>query len=60
MPQPERTAEPSVIVQAENPLQVGDAAPDFTLSNADRFPVSLSETLADNDAVVLVFYRGFF
>lgn len=59
-PDPERTPEPSEIVQPENPLDVGDAAPDFTLPDADGFPVSLSETLADRDAVVLVFYRGFF
>ena len=59
-PEPERTPEPSAIVEAENPLEVGDVAPDFTLLNADRSPVSLYETLSAHDAVVLVFYRGFF
>ena len=59
-PTPEPTPEaPPPIVEAENPLQVGDAAPDFELLDADGNPVSLYETLSIYDAVVVVFYREF-
>ena len=38
-------------------IQVGDAAPDFTLESLRGGPVTLSEFRGDRD-VVLVFYRG--
>ena len=37
----------------------GERAPDFTLTNVDGAPWTLSEHLGDGD-VVLVFLRGFF
>jgi peroxiredoxin Q/BCP len=36
-------------------IQVGDKAPDFTLSDTDGKPVSLSRLLADGP-VILAFY----
>ena len=38
----------------------GDRAPDFSLVGADLELVSLDGLLESNDAVVIVFYRGFF
>ena len=35
-------------------------APDFVLPAADGSTVRLHEVAAENEAVVLVFYRGFF
>ena len=43
--------------QAQRVLQAGQAAPDFTLPNADGQPVHLRELLAQGP-VVLTFYRG--
>ena len=37
--------------------RVGQAAPDFTLPNADGWPVGLTELLA-RGPLVLSFYRG--
>ncbi len=42
------------------PPQVGDRAPDFSLVGAGGPPVALADVLDDHEAVVLVFYRGFF
>src|ERR1051326_2435081 len=44
-----------------NPPAVGAKAPDFTLLDADRKPVALSQMLAAPGAkgVLLVFYRGY-
>ena len=42
---------------AENAINVGDIAPDFTLPNATGDPVTLYEAL-DSGPVVLSFYRG--
>ncbi len=39
-------------------LKVGEAAPDFTLSNQDGQPVTLS-SYRGKQPVVLVFYRGY-
>ena len=39
---------------------VGIPAPDFELAAAQGGLVSLSDTLEENDAVVVVFYRGHF
>jgi cytochrome oxidase Cu insertion factor (SCO1/SenC/PrrC family) len=39
-------------------IKVGEAAPDFTLSNQDGQPVTLS-SYRDSKPVVLVFYRGY-
>jgi hypothetical protein len=44
---------------ASRGLQAGQQAPDFTLSDANSKPVTLSELLKNNRAVVLVFYRGY-
>ena len=41
-------------------LREGDTAPDFTLGAADGRQVALKELLQGHEAVVLVFYRGFF
>ena len=41
------------------PLE-GDTAPDFSLTGADGQLVTLSQLLQGHQAVVLVFYRGFF
>ena len=38
-------------------VKIGQAAPDFTLENIDRKPVSLSD-FRGNKNVLLVFYRG--
>lgn len=35
-------------------------APDFSLTDAAGRQVALQDLLQENDAVVLVFYRGFF
>lgn len=40
-----------------NCLQVGDAAPDFTLENAAKTPITLSDML-DSGPVILKFFRG--
>ena len=40
--------------------QDGLPTPDFQLAAAQGGLVSLSETLAENDFAVIVFYRGFF
>ena len=37
-----------------------ETAPDFTLSAADGREVTLTQLLQQHQAVVLVFYRGFF
>ena len=39
-------------------IKVGEAAPDFTLSNQDGQPVTLS-SYRGQQPVVLVFYRGY-
>lgn len=39
--------------------RAGQKAPDFTLADAGGKPVSLSEMLKTNRAVVLIFYRGY-
>ena len=39
-------------------IKVGDAAPDFTLEDADGKQISLSDYRAKK-SVVLVFYRGY-
>ncbi len=39
-------------------IKVGEAAPDFTLSNQDGQPVTLS-SYRGKQPVVLVFYRGY-
>jgi hypothetical protein len=39
--------------------QVGQAAPDFTLPDANGKPVTLSELRKANRAVLLIFYRGY-
>ena len=36
------------------------SAPDFTLPAADGREVTLTQLLQEHEAVVLVFYRGFF
>ena len=38
---------------------VGRQAPDFTLSDANGTPVTLSEVLKNHHAAVLIFYRGY-
>ena len=38
----------------------GETAPAFSLPDAAGRQVELSQLVQDNDAVVLVFYRGFF
>ncbi len=37
-----------------------EIAPDFTLAAADGREVALTQLLQEHEAVVLVFYRGFF
>lgn len=37
----------------------GQTAPDFTLSNAEGSPVSLSDLLKGHRAALLIFYRGY-
>lgn len=39
--------------------QVGQKAPDFTLTDTNGKQVSLSETLSKQKGVLLVFYRGY-
>ncbi|MFQ6026731.1 MAG: hypothetical protein ACE5Q6_04355 [Dehalococcoidia bacterium] len=41
-------------------LLEGDLAPDFALPNARGQTVNLGQLLEGQDALVLVFYRGFF
>ena len=41
-------------------LQDGDKAPSFTLNSGSNAQISLDTVLGNKDAVVLVFYRGFF
>ena len=41
-----------------SPLGTGDAAPDFTLPDADGNMVSLADQLLDNRLTVLVFYHS--
>lgn len=38
-------------------FDVGDKAPDFTLSTADGEPITLSKVLRDGHPVLLVFLR---
>jgi len=40
-------------------LHAGQQAPDFSLSDANGKPVTLSQLLKNNRAVVLIFYRGY-
>lgn len=40
------------------PVGAGDMAPDFTLTDQDGRPHTLSKARATRDAVVLIFYRG--
>jgi hypothetical protein len=40
-------------------LHVSQTAADFTLSDASGKPVTLSELLKNNRAVLLIFYRGY-
>jgi mycoredoxin-dependent peroxiredoxin len=42
-------------VESENPVSVGDFAPDFTLKDGDRNDVTLSSFRGEKN-VVLVFY----
>lgn len=44
----------------ENPANIGDNAPLFVLTDAYGQKIDLAHSLKYNDAVVLVFYRGFF
>ena len=44
--------------RAENALQVGQPAPDFTLTGADGKPTTLSQLRQANRALLLIFYRG--
>ena len=44
----------------ENPANIGDKAPLFVLTDAYGQKIDLAHSLKYNDAVVLVFYRGFF
>jgi peroxiredoxin len=40
--------------------QVGQKAPDFTLLDSNRKPVSLSQLVASSPrGVILIFYRGY-
>ena len=41
------------------PLSTGDAAPNFTLPDADGNMVSLADQLLDNRLVILVFYHAY-
>ena len=47
------------IPASETAVRVGQPAPDYTLANWDGKQVSLSDTLKNNRAVVLIFYRGY-
>lgn len=38
---------------------VGQRAPDFTLANENGKPVALADLLSGSNAVLLIFYRGF-
>src|ERR1700682_268359 len=44
---------------ANTGLHAGQQAPAFTLSDANAKPVSLSELMKNNRAVLLIFYRGY-
>ena len=47
------------IPPASSAPRPGATAPDFTLSDATGRPVSLSDLLKKNRAVLLIFYRGY-
>jgi cytochrome oxidase Cu insertion factor (SCO1/SenC/PrrC family) len=47
------------IPSASSAPRPGATAPDFTLSDATGRPVSLSDLLKKNRAVLLIFYRGY-
>ena len=49
-----------LLVTAGCGVPAGDRAPGFSLVRADRELVSLDGLLKSNDAVMIVFYRGFF
>ena len=42
-----------------DPLSVGDTAPDFTAPASDGGNVTLASLTSRHDAVVVVFYRGY-
>ena len=44
---------------APNAIQVGQAAPTFTLAGADGKQVALTDLLKDNRGALLIFYRGY-
>jgi hypothetical protein len=44
---------------SERAPRVGETAPDFALRNEDGIPVTLAQLLDSRNAVVLIFYRGF-
>jgi thiol:disulfide interchange protein len=47
------------VPSSNSALRVSQAAPDFTLANAEDKPVALSGLLQRNHAVLLIFYRGY-
>jgi thiol:disulfide interchange protein len=47
------------VPSSNSALRVSQAAPDFTLANAEDKPVALSDLLQRNHAVLLIFYRGY-
>ncbi len=49
-----------VIDGMDRPAREGDAAPEFSLANAGGGRLALLDTIREHEAVVLVFYRGFF
>lgn len=50
----------AALVGDTDPPRENDAAPSFALSTADGAPLTLASQLQGRDAVVLVFYRGYF
>ena len=51
---------PSAALTAAGAAQEGGTAPSFVLTEAYGQRVELAQRVRDSDAVVLVFYRGFF
>lgn len=54
------SASSASLEEIARPLQPGDIAPAFSLHGGAGDTVALEEVLEGHDAVVLVFYRGFF
>jgi cytochrome oxidase Cu insertion factor (SCO1/SenC/PrrC family) len=52
-----RTPTPTAVTAT---VRQGQQAPDFTVRAADGREITLSKVLQEKQAVVLVFYRGFF